>query len=56
MASIFSESHTILSEASSWHRPATGRGALGGETRAKDLLINIKANFSRDKVYPDLGA
>ena len=34
--------------------PATGRGASRGETRAKDLFIDIEANFSRDEVLPDL--
>ena len=50
MASISSKSHTVSSRASSWRRSAIGRWAFGGVTRAEDLLIDIEADFSRDKV------
>ena len=55
-ASVSSKSRTISSRASSRHKLATGRGAFGGVTRAEDLLIDIEANFSEDKVHMDLGA
>ena len=56
MASIFSESCTISSGASSRHKLASGKGASRGMMRAEDLLIDIKDDFSRDEVLPDLGA
>ena len=55
-ASVFSKSHTISSRASSRHKLATGRGASDGVTQAEDLLIDIEADFSEDKVHMDLGA
>ena len=56
MASILYESYTISSGASSRHKLALGKGASRGVTRAEDLLIDIKDDFSRDEVLPDLGA
>ena len=55
MASVSSESRTISSEASSRHGPATGKRASRGVMRAKDLLIDIKADFFGDEVLPNLG-
>ena len=56
MASVSSESHTISNGASSWRKPATGKGAFGRVTRAEDLLIDTEADFFRDVVHLDLGA
>ena len=56
MTSVSSESRTISSGASLLHGPVTRRGAFRGVTLAKDLLIDIDADFSRDEVLPDLGA
>lgn len=44
-ASVFSQSHTVSIRVSSWRKLARGRGASGGEIRAKDLVINIDADF-----------
>ena len=55
MASVSSESRTISSEASSRHGPATRKMASRGVMRAKDLLIDIKADFFGDEVLPNLG-
>ena len=55
MANVSFESHIVSSRASSRCRPARGRGASGGEMRAEDLIIDIKANFSGDEVHLDLG-
>ena len=55
-ASVSFESRTISNRASSRCRSTTGRWASGGEMRAKDLLIDIEADFFWEKVYPDLGA
>ena len=56
MANVSFESHIVSSKASSRCRPARGRGASGGEMRAEDLVIDIKADFSGDEVHLDLGA
>ena len=54
--SISSESCTISNGAFPRCRPDTRRGASRGVTRAKDLFIDIEADFFRDKVHPNLGA
>ena len=53
-ASVSSKSCTISNWASSQCMPVTAKGASRGETRAKDLFIDIEANFSRDEVFLDL--
>ena len=56
MASISSESHTISNGSSSRRKPVRGKGASEGEMRVEDLVIDIDADFSGDKVLLELGA